>query len=158
VLYKVNAENPWTNTPEAIKTVAEQDRVQYLMQCPDVGEKGRTYGGFGLKLDPPLDVAQFPALEICFTKPHLDLMLEVIYNYTAADGNDYSNYFIVSTFGEVNAAPTTFSRPFAEAHEAEKPAPQTIKNLTVYGVVEGVRTPLECDFSVHWLRICKDVL
>lgn len=156
VLYKVNAENPWVNTPEAIKAVGNMDATQFLMKCPDVGPKGRTYGGFGVKPAQPLDVTAWPALEICFSKPNPNLMLEAIFSYTAEDGKDYSNYFIFSTFGEVNNAPVVFSAPFKEAHEREKAAPKTIKSITIYGVVEGEKTPLDCDYSINWVRVCKN--
>jgi len=158
VLYKVDANNPWVLTPEAIQAVAEQDRVRYLMKCPKVDEKGRTYGGFGVKLDPPVDAAAYPWAEVVFTKPNRDVMLELIYNYTAADGKDYSNYFLPSTFGEGSRTPQVFAKRLAEGWEADRPAPRLLKSVTVYGVVEGAKTPLECDFSVQWIRLCRDTL
>ena len=128
------------------------------MSCPKVSDKGRTYGGFGVKLDPPVDVAQFPNVEVGYRKPSRDLMLELIYNYVGEDGKDASNYFVFSPYGEGSEAPQVFSAPFAEGWEKGKPASRTLKSITVYGVVEGGKTPLQCDFTVQWIRVGKEML
>jgi len=33
-----------------------------------------------------------------------------------------------------------------------------VKRLTVYAVVESDKTPFKGEFSLKWLRICKDTL
>ena len=156
VLYKVDAANPWTLTPDAIRAVADQDAARYLMQCPQVDEKGRTYGGFGVKLDPPVDAVAFPSVEMLFTKPSPDVMLELIYNYVDEKGKEGHAYFLPSTYGEGGAAPRVFVGRFTEGMEPSAGTPRFIKSLTVYGVVEGGKTPLETEFSLNWIRVCHD--
>ncbi len=158
VLYKVDAQNPWTIAPDTIRASLDRGGFHYAMNCPKVDDKGRTYAGFGAKVDPPVDVTQFPNLEVVFRKPNRDVMLEIIYNYEGADGKPASNYFILSRFGEENAAPQVFSAPLAQGHERDRPAPRLLKSITVYAVVEGGKTPLECDFTVQWIRVGKETL
>ena len=121
--YKVDAANPWTVTPDAIRAVAEQDGVRYLMQCPQVDDEGRTYGGFEVKLDPPVDVTAFPAVEMVFTKPSPDVMLELIYNYDDDQGREGHAYFLPSTYGEGGTAPRVFTARFSEGLEPSADAP-----------------------------------
>ena len=156
VLYKVDSKNPWTLDRQAIRAVSEQDRIRYEIKCPRVADKGRTYAGFSIPLDPPVDVSQHPCLEVVFTKADPDLMLELIYTYVGADGKDADNYFVFSRWGEGTQAPQVFVRPLTEGHKRGLPAPRLLKKLTVYGVVSGAKTPTECDFSLHRIRICKD--
>ncbi|MBI3922407.1 MAG: DUF4838 domain-containing protein, partial [Armatimonadetes bacterium] len=158
VLYRVDEQNPWTIAPEAIRAAVEQGRFRYTMNCPKVSDKGRTYGGFGAKMDSPVDVTKFPYIEVVFRKPSRDLMLELIYNYIGEDGKDSSNYFVFSRWGEGSEAPQVFSARVTEGNEKDRPAPRQLRSVTVYGVVEGGKTPLDCDFDVQWIRVCKDPL
>jgi len=155
VLYKVDGKNPWTLSRESIRAVADQDRVRYEMKCPRVADKGRTYGGFGIKLDPPVDVSRYPYAEIVFRKPSPDLMLEMIYRYTDKDGAEHTNYFVFSPWGDGSKAHQVFTGRLARGHQRDKPAPHLLKGVTVYGVVSGVKTPIACDFTVEWIRICR---
>ena len=158
VLYKAESRKPWALSRESIKAVAEQDRVRYEIKCPAIEPKGRIYAGVSFKLDPPVDVSRHPYAEIVFTKASPDVMLELIYHYVGADGKDYSNYFLPSPWGEGSQAPQVFVRSLAQGHYRDRPAPTLLKNITVYGVVQGKKTPMDCDFSVRWVRICKDPL
>ncbi|OGV80317.1 MAG: hypothetical protein A3K18_09665 [Lentisphaerae bacterium RIFOXYA12_64_32] len=157
VLYKAEGKD-WIAAPDTITAVPEQDRVRFAMKCPAVAQNGRTYGGFTVALDPPVDPARFPVAEIAFRKPSLDVMLELVYGYIGDDGKDYSNYFLPSRAGEVNEATQVFAGAFANAWDKDKPPPKLIKSITVYGVVEGPKTPIECDFALEWLRVCKESL
>ena len=158
VLYKAESKKPWVLSRESIEAVAEQDRVRYEIHCPAVEPKGRVYAGASFKLDPPVDVSGHPYAEIVFTKASPDVMLELIYHYVGADGKNYTNYFLPSTWGEGSKAPQVFVRNLSEGHHRDRPAPKLLKNVTVYGVVQGKNTPLDCDFSLRWARICKDPL
>lgn len=153
VLLKVDKDNPWTVAPDAMAMVPAQDCVRYVMKAPKVDEKGRIYAGFSIKLDPPIDPGKIKAIEMAYTKPSPDVMLELIYNYTAADGKDYSNYWLPSQYGEGSAVPRVFAGRLDEANEATKPAPVKVNSLTVYAVMEGAKTPAETEFSVQWIRV-----
>lgn len=157
-LLKVDKDNPWTVAPGAIQAVPEGDCVRYVMKAPKVDEKGRVYAGFNLKFDPPIDVAQVAGVELAYTKPSRDVMLELLFNYTAADGKDYGNYWLPSQYGEGNAAPQLFVGRFDEANEEGKPAPVKLNSVTVYAVMEGGKTPAETEFAVRWVRVGKDLL
>ena len=159
VLFKVDAANPWVVAPTAIRAVAERDQVRFAMDCPPVAEVGgRTYGGFQVTLDPPVDAALFPCLEVAFRKSNPEIMLELIYAYVGEDGKDATNYFVFSPYGEISASQSLFAGGFAAGSEKGKSAPRQIKGLTLYGVVEGAKTPLACDFAVQWLRVCRETL
>lgn len=153
VLLKVDKDNPWKAAPDTITAVPEQDHVRYAMKVPQVDEKGRVYAGFGIKLDPPVDPAKVKGVEMAYTKPNPDVMLELIYNYTAADGKEYSNYWLPSHYGEGSAVHKLFAGRLDEANEQGKPAPVKINSLTVYAVMEGAKTPADTDFSVQWIRV-----
>ena len=153
VLLKVDKDNPWVVAPDSIQAVPEQDHVRYVIEAPKVDDKGRIYAGFGLKLDPSVDAAGVTGIEMAFTKADPDVMLELIYNYTAADGKDYSNYWLPSRYGEGSAVPQVFSGRFNEANEGGKPAPVKLKSVTVYAVMEGAKTPADTEFSVEWVRV-----
>lgn len=158
VLYKVDNNNPWTLSRESIKSVAEQDRVRYEMKCPAIDPKGRIYAGVSFKLDPPVDVSRHSYVEIVFTKASPDIMLELIYHYVGVDGKDYNNYFLPSPWGDGTPAPQVVVNNLKESHHRDRPVPKLLKNITVYGVVQGKRTPLDCDFSLRWIRVCKHPL
>jgi hypothetical protein len=159
VLYKVDAQNPWVLSREAIRALPERDQVRFAMDCPQVAAKdGRTYGGFGVKLDPPVDAALFPCVEVAFRKRNPEVMLELIYAYVGEDGKDATNYFVFSPAGEISASQSVFAGRFAAGWEQGKAAPRQIKGLTIYAVVEGGKTPLACDFAVQWLRVCRETL
>jgi len=158
VLYKAESGKPWKLSRESIKAVPDQDRVRYEIKCPAVEPKGRAYAGVGFKLDPPVDVSQRPYAEILFTKVSPDIMLELVYHYVGVDGKDYTNYFLPSRWGDGTPAPQLFARRLTQGHHRDRPAPKLLKAVTVYGVVEGKKTPLDCDFDLRWIRICKQPL
>lgn len=118
--------------------------------------KGRTYGDFGVKLDPPVDAVAFPSVEVLFTKPSPDVMLELIHNYVDEKGKEGRVYFLPSRYGEAGAAPGVFAGRFTEGMEPSAGIPRLIKSLTVYGVVESVKTPLETEFALNWIRVCHE--
>ncbi|MGE5532410.1 MAG: hypothetical protein ACM3VW_09870, partial [Bacteroidota bacterium] len=156
-LLKVDKDNPWKVAPGAITAVPEQDSVRYVMKVPQVDEKGRVYAGFSIKPSNPVSPDQIAGIELAYTKANPDVMLELIYNYTAADGKDYSNYWLPSGFGDGSAVPRVFLGRFSEGNET-KPAPVKINSVTVYAVMEGAKTPADTDFSVQWIRLAKDSL
>ena len=154
----MDKDNPWQVAPDTIRAVAEQDRVRYVMNAPKVDEKGRVYAGFSLKFDPPVEADKIAGIEMAFTKANPDVMLELLYSYTAADGKDYGNYWLPSRYGEGSAVPQLFLGRFREANEEGKPAPVTVKAVTVYAVMEGAKTPADTEFAVQWIRLAKDSL
>ena len=159
VLLKVDKDNPWTVAPDTIRATVEQDRLRLDMASPQVDAKeGRTYAGFSVQLDPPVDALLAPYAEVAFSKPDQEVLLELIYYYVGVDGKDYSNYFILSTFGEPHASLQLSTRRWTQAHEAAKPAARQIKGLTLYAVVEGARTPRETSVTLERIRLCKDPL
>lgn len=157
-LLKVDKDNPWKVAPDTIKAVAEQDRVRYVMSAPKVDDKGRIYAGFSLKLDPPVAADQIGGIEMVYTKANPEVMLELIYYYTGADGKEYSNYWLPSTYGDGNPVPQLFFGRLAESNEPGKPAPVKLNRLTVYAVMEGAKTPADAEFSVQSIRLTKDSL
>ena len=158
VLYKVDSKNPWTLSREAIKAVPEQDRVRYEIVCPTVETKGRVYAGVSFPLDPPVDVSHHSYAEVLFRKADPDVMLEMIYTYVGDDGKDSRNYFILSAWGDGTQAPQVFSRRLTEGAHRDRPAPKLLKQVTIYAVVPGAKTPTNCDFDLRWIRVCKDTL
>ncbi|MHB8993918.1 MAG: DUF4838 domain-containing protein [Armatimonadota bacterium] len=157
-LLKVDKDNPWTVAPGAMTAVAVQDHVRYVMKVPQVDEKGRVYAGFTIKPPTPISADEICGIEVGFTKPNPEVMFELIYNYTAADGKDYSNYWLPSPYGDGSGAPRVYLGRFAEANDAAKPKPVKINSVTIYAVMEGGKTPADTDFSMQWIRLAKDSL
>ncbi len=157
-LLKVDKDNPWTVATDAIKAVQVQDRVDYVMQVPKVDDKGRIYAGFNLKIDPPITPDKIAGIEIAYTKTNPDVMLELIYNYMAKDGKEYSNYWLPSQYGEINKTMQLFYGKFKQSHEATKPEPVTVHSVTVYAVMEGAKTPAKTDFSLQSIRLTNSSL
>lgn len=153
-LLKVDKDNPWRVAPGAMEAVPDRDSVRYTFRAPKVDDKGRVYAGFSVKLEPPVPADQVAGIEMAYTKASPDVMLELIYNYTAADGKDYSNYWLPSPYGAGSNLPQVFFGRFGETPE-ERPAPVTLKGLTVYAVMEGAKTPAESEFTMRWLRLTR---
>lgn len=158
VLFKVDKDNPWTVVPGAIKAVADRDSVHYDLQAPQVDKKGRVYAGFSVKIDPALDPSSIAGIEMAYTKTNPDVMLELLFYYTAADGKNYSGYWLPSQYGDGSAVPQLFLGRFKEANLSNHPAPVKINSVTVYAVIEGAKTPASADFSMQWIRLTKDSL
>ena len=158
VAYKAEPNRPWKLTRGAITAGPEQDSIHYSLKCPETAPEGRVYAGVTFTLKPPVDVSRHPYAELVFTKVNPDVMLELIYGYVDADGKEDSNYFLPSRWGDGTPVPQVFIGRLDEGHQRDRPHPKLLKTLTVYSVVKGGKTPMDCDFSLRWLRICSEPL
>lgn len=158
MLYRIYKDNPeWKATPEAISVTPMRDHAQYAMTVPVEAELGGIKGTFGLSCDPPVATADFPYLEIRYRKPSREVFLQVVYNYLAADGKPYFNWFIFSPQGTAQLAPTTYIWKPGMGGD-DRPAPEKIQSLTVYANLYDNKTPADCRYDLYWVRLCKQTM
>lgn len=143
----------------AIRATADRECTRYTMEYPQAAEKaGRINATIASDCQPPIDVSRYPYLEISFSKPSADVMLLVSYDYDGDNGAAGNNYFVFSPWKEQVNTSRIFIVPWARGAGDGKPAPRFVKRLAVYAVVESSKTPFNGEFSLKWIRICKDTL
>lgn len=145
----------WDVVKEAITARAERDHVHYTMQQAAQEGLAGIKGTLSWALPQPVTVADYPLVEIRYRKSSPAIMLQMVYNYEAADGKSYQNWFIFSPMDSTDPMARTAVHRLGEGGETDRPAPVKLKHLTIHAVVYADRTPPECSFDLYQVRVAN---